>query len=225
LGEKRIPKQRGAAGGGRKEGRSPGVRRETFRRDTLLIVAVVSLVVGFVAGMVFQAYRTGAAQKAASALPGRDPSGKGQPRANGDRELSELEGLVSENPEQATAWVRLGHAYFDRDRYPEAIQAYRRSLELDPSDPDVWTDLGVMYRRSGRLGEALQAFDRAVVLDPSHEISRFNKGVVLLHDLNDTTAAIESWEALVRLNPMAVAPNGRPVLELIETVKKERGGE
>jgi cytochrome c-type biogenesis protein CcmH/NrfG len=145
----------------------------------------------------------------------QDPGAEARHRA-----LHELEEAAEANPGSAETWARLGNAYFDADRYEDAIRAYRRSLDIDPENPGVWTDLGVMYRRSGDPREAVRAFDRAVEVDPTHEISRFNKGVVLLHDLEDLEGAIQAWEGLIEINPLATAPNGQPVMSLVEQFKR-----
>ena len=97
--------------------------------------------------------------------------------------------------------------------------AYNNALELNPGNPDVLTDLGVMYRRKGQPLEAIKAFDKAIKIDPRHEASRFNKGVVLLHDLNDSEGAIRAWEELVEVNPFARANGDELVLKLIEKIK------
>ena len=85
--------------------------------------------------------------------------------------------------------------------------------------------MGVMYRRSGEPQEAVKAFDEAIKINPQHEISRFNKGVVLLHDLNDQEEAIKAWEALVALNPDVKAPSGTPVRELLKQFKERSESE
>jgi tetratricopeptide (TPR) repeat protein len=77
-----------------------------------------------------------------------------------------------------------------------------------------------MYRRAGKPEEAIKAFDRAIAIDPKHEVSRFNKGIVLLHDLNDRGGAIEAWEKLLEINPAATAPNGQPLRELVNRFKQ-----
>ncbi len=76
-----------------------------------------------------------------------------------------------------------------------------------------------MYRRAGQSKKAVEVFDRAIQIDPKHEISRFNKGVVLLHDLNDLEGAIKAWEELIEVNPFAMAPNGQSVDEMIRRYK------
>ena len=70
------------------------------------------------------------------------------------------------------------------------------------------TDLGVMYRRTGQPRKAIDAFNKAITMDPTHEISRLNKGIVLMYDLNDTEAALTSWEKLLEVNPDARTGNG-----------------
>ena len=60
-----------------------------------------------------------------------------------------------------------------------------------------------------------------MLLSVNHEVApaenaRFNKGIVLLHDLKDKEGAVAAWEGLLEINPVAVAPNGQSVDELIQ---------
>jgi tetratricopeptide (TPR) repeat protein len=131
------------------------------------------------------------------------------------RMLEALKAKVRQNPNDVASWIQLGHLNFDRNAVPEAIDAYEKALALDPNNAPVHTDLGIMYRRAGRPEDAVQEFDRAIAIDPKLENPRFNKGVVLLHDLNDREGALRAWEELVKINPLAMAPDGQSVDELI----------
>ena len=75
-----------------------------------------------------------------------------------------------------------------------------------------------MIQRAQDLG-IQTAFDRAATIDPLHEICRLNKGIILLHDLNDPEAAAQAWEELLEVNPLATAPGGQPVAELVKSLK------
>ena len=130
-----------------------------------------------------------------------------------------LEDEVERNPANAGAWIQLGHLYFDTDQHEKAIQAYEKSLELSPGNTNVITDLGIMYRRSGNPKKAVEMFERVIELDPKQENARFNKGIVLLHDLKDQEGAVAAWEGLLEINPVAMAPNGQSVDELIQQYK------
>lgn len=127
---------------------------------------------------------------------------------------------VTNNPENTAAWIQLGHVYFDTSKYHKAINAYEKALELNPRNADVLTDLGIMYRRSGQPHKAIENFDKAVAVDPKHETTRFNKGIVLMHDLKDQNGAIRAWEELLEINPLAMAGNNRSVDQLVKHYKE-----
>lgn len=186
----------------------------TVQKSTLIGVAAFCLVLGFISGVVFSVYRsTGSA-------PVAMPTAAQPDIVDRTRELDHLVKETAQNPGNVTAWIQLGNLYFDTDAPAKAIWAYRKSLELDPGNPDVWTDLGVMYRRSNQPQEAVKAFDEAIRIDPQHEVSRFNKGIVQIHDLNNPAAGIKAWEELLAINPLAMAPSGKSVDELVAIHKK-----
>lgn len=203
------------------QGRSAENRAMVTRRAAI-VFSVAMLVVGFFGGVVFGVIKTGS-------LPGGSlndpPSAVGNPP---DRMFQALEAEAARNPQDAEAWVRLGNAYFDADQYQKAIDAYEKSLAIAPGNPNVLTDLGVMYRRNKQPEKAVEMFSRAMAADPRHEVSRMNKGIVLLHDLKDEAAAVEAWESLLALNPLATFGDGQSVDEMVQHYKegheKEGGG-
>ena len=79
-----------------------------------------------------------------------------------------------------------------------------------------------MYRRNRQPEEAIRAFERAIEIAPKHEIARFNRGIVLIHDLSKLDEGIQSWKDLVDINPMARAPNGQTVDELIRQLEAQK---
>ena len=194
------------------------------RKETFWLAILMALAVGFFAGVMFAIFKSDNA-----AVPGQrqvqmpQAQAPQSPAADPGR-LSMITGLEEEtraNPTNVKAWIELGNSYFDAGQNEKSIQAYRRALELDPNNANVWTDMGVMYRRSGNPQEAINAFDRAMQVDPKHEVSRMNKGIVLLHDMNDLDGAIKAWEELLAVNPVATAPNGQSIDQMIQQMKKQ----
>ena len=184
-------------------------------KQTLMTSIVLALMVGFFGGLVFGIYKT------SSDLPAAG-TGMGTADAERTQMLQALQENVRQNPDDAAAWIQLGHLNFDRNAVPEAIEAYERALALAPENAPVITDLGIMYRRAGRPEDAVHAFERAIAVDPRLENAHFNKGVGLLHDLDDREGAIRAWEKLLQINPLAMAPNGQSVDELV-THYREHG--
>ena len=196
------------------------VESEYVKKDTLLIVTFIALIVGFLGGIVFSVYKFRTKESVQTAMLQEQTAMDKDVSTDRAVKIFELEQKASKSPDDVAAWVQLGNLYFDSNNYTKAILAYNKSLELNPGNANVMTDLGVMYRRNGQPPEAIKAFDKAIKIDPKHETARFNKGIVLMHDLNDLAGAILAWEELVKVNPLAKGPNGRSVKELLDKLKE-----
>lgn len=183
----------------------------TITHQTVLIIAVGAFIVGFISGVGFALFKTN------STLPATSNS---NPSIDYDKMEKDFLAEVLNNPENTEAWIQLGHVYFDTKTYDKAITAYEKSLELKPGNADVLTDLGIMYRRNGQPQKAIEKFDEAIAVNPKHEMSRLNKGIVLMHDLGDREGAIESWEELLEINPVAMAGKDQSVDQLVTHYKE-----
>jgi len=183
----------------------------TMAKNSVMLIAAVTFVLGFLAGVGFTIYKT----KSAPQVTAGDNQG-----ADLMQRTKALEAEVKQNPQNLQAWIQLGHAYYDSDQYGQAIAAYEKALSINPDNADVLTDLGVMYRRSGQPKKAIEKFDLAVAVNPKHEVARLNKGIVLLHDLKDEGGAIRVWEELLEINPVAMAGENQSVDQLIRHYKE-----
>jgi cytochrome c-type biogenesis protein CcmH/NrfG len=203
---------------------SKNVDNQYVRKETFWLVALLALAVGFFAGVMFAIFKSDSA-----AVPGQPPAGmpqaqSPQPQAVDPGKLSMIAALEKEtqaNPGNEKAWIELGNSYFDTNQFDKSIQAYRKALEINPNNANVWTDMGVMYRRNGNPQEAINSFDKAIEVDPKHEVSRMNKGIVLLHDMNDMEGAIKAWEGLLEVNPVAMSPTGQSIDQMVQQMKKQ----
>lgn len=183
------------------------------KSENVIWFVVASLLIGFVSGVAFGIYKSGAIVDPHQSAPQAGMDEKRQ------QAIDTLKAQTEKNPQDMDAWIQLGHQYFDANLTGEAIGAYEKALAIEPQNANVWTDLGVMYRRSGNPEKAIDAFDRAMEIDPKHEISHFNKGIVLFHDLKDEKGALVAWESLLAINPDAKSPGGQTVRELVDHIK------
>ncbi|MBA3002953.1 MAG: tetratricopeptide repeat protein [Desulfurivibrio sp.] len=193
-----------------------------FKKETVFVIGLCCLIIGFLSGIVFSVYKTPAGSGPAKVAANQPQPQAGQLTAEQAQQLLQLELEVQKNPGNIEAWTTLGHLYFDSDQAEKAINAYSKSLSLAPNNADVLTDLGVMYRRAGNFQQAIASFDQAVQANSKHETARFNKGVVMLYDLKDQSGAIAAWQGLVNLNPMATAPNGQLVSEILKEIQDKK---
>ena len=200
----------------------------TVTRQTLYMAILVSITAGFLLGVAYTSFKLADGQ--GPAMPGSASSGPDDHDHEGEEpgvkeyaaRIAETKAYLKNHPEDGAAWATLGNLYFDTNRFAEAITSYEKSLSLKPGNPNVITDLGVMYRRNGEPEKAIQAFDRAVAADPEFETARYNKGIVLMADLNDLPGALDAWEELVGINPMAVTPSGELVVDMLNRMKQKK---
>ncbi|MFO7557925.1 MAG: tetratricopeptide repeat protein [Desulfobacterales bacterium] len=189
-------------------------------KQTVLTVGIIAFVLGFLSGIVFALYKMPPDAEIRTPEMHQHAMQQQDIPEEIEAKILKLEQWTSEKPGDAGAWTELGNAYFDTGKHEKAISAYTKSLELNPDNAEVLTDMGVMYRRTGKPAEAVKSFDKAIAVDPQAEIARFNKGIVLMHDLNDIEGAIQAWEELIEINPVAVTPSGQSVEQLIQKFKK-----
>ncbi|MBU1342703.1 MAG: tetratricopeptide repeat protein [Proteobacteria bacterium] len=200
--------------------------KDHVKKQTLVGAVFLALVIGFIGGTVYSSFKLApdrAVQQQTNATSNTNQAGKQQDNSvEFSAKILQLEQYLEKNPKDAEAWTQLGNVFFDSDQVKNAIEAYEKSLAIEPGKIGVITDLGVMYRRNNQPQKAIEAFDKALSIDGSFETARFNKGIVLLHDLNDVAGGIKAWEEIVEQNPMAMAPNGESVDALIQRMKNQK---
>jgi cytochrome c-type biogenesis protein CcmH/NrfG len=184
-----------------------------MKKETVILIVVIAFLVGFITGATVAILRgTKGAEKVAMiqkpqmASPGA-PAGAPAPAPPARdsievaSQIQTLKEIVKKDPKNLPAWVELGNLYFDTDQPKEAIEVYSQYLAVKPDNPDVRTDMGIMYRKLGQFDKALEEFRKAAQSDLKHVNSRYNIGLVLLHDKQDIKDAIKAWEEYLKVDP------------------------
>lgn len=166
-----------------------------MKKETLL-VAVVTLIAGFVIGLLAGQKSTPTTTQVAGGAP-TAPA----PVVNLQQKIGELKNIVAADPTNFQAWTALGNEYFDSNQYMDSIEAYDKALEIKPDSPNVLTDQGVMFKRLGWFDRAIANFEKANEVDPSHATSVYNLGIVYRYDLQDFPKAQEAWKKFLELSP------------------------
>ena len=85
-----------------------------------------------------------------------------------DEAASILRDVVTRDPRNWEAWLRLARAYEGKRSFKEAESTYRQALEIQPSYPGGYQHLGAFYYNQGRYDEAVRSFQRASELAPDN---------------------------------------------------------
>ena len=93
------------------------------------------------------------------------------------KEVAKVHALAGPNPEELFQHALDCEA--EPNLLPQAVDTYRKVLELAPDWIDAHINLGVALYQLSRVEEAREEFAAAVQLDPLSGISRYNLGCVL----------------------------------------------
>jgi tetratricopeptide (TPR) repeat protein len=83
---------------------------------------------------------------------------------------------------------------------PEAIDAYRRALALDPSLADAHCNLGTAHYNRGEREEARAGYQAALRADPTHREANFNLAN-LLEEAGRREAAVHHYKRTLAADP------------------------
>lgn len=97
--------------------------------------------------------------------------------------------------------VTLGLIYRGTGRYDQALQEYRRALELNELDVDAMIGVGNAYEMLGKAAEADSAYRKAIATAPGYWDAYNNYGYFLLLSQRDFDKAIEQFRTVTRLSP------------------------
>jgi len=170
------------------------------KRKPSLLSWVLVFGAGFLAGVVFSAWKLESLEKPAEA-PSEDRAIASGGELRG--RIADLEKVLASNPENHQALTQLGNAYFDSGLHQKALDTYQKALKLEPRNADIVTDMGVSYRKLGKPEEAVAAFHKALEIDPNHVVALFNIGIVYRDDLKNLPEALKAWESFLEKAPDA----------------------
>jgi protein O-GlcNAc transferase len=108
-----------------------------------------------------------------------------------DMAIDVIKQAIKGDPKNAFFHKGLGTAYAAKQKWPEAIEAYRKALVLNPYYVDVKNDLGTALILSGKRDEGKSEF-LALFSDPTNptpEITARNLGQAYLEEKNWGEAA------------------------------------
>jgi len=119
---------------------------------------------------------------------------------------------LAEMVNTADAWARTGNSYFDwmvqldgqeRTNFAKkCIDAYLKSLDLDPTNLSVRTDMGNAYQYDPDApGEALRQTEIVLSMNPNHVIANFNRGIMLMNAGRSDEAIVQFEKVLTLAAP------------------------
>ncbi|MBV8672682.1 MAG: tetratricopeptide repeat protein [Acidobacteriaceae bacterium] len=131
-------------------------------------------------------------------LPVNTPPNSPDPRLL--LETAWMQDRLRKNPGDTMALYNLAAAETAEAKYAEAVQNFKRVVDLNPKDARAWNGLGVALENSGDWQSAQQAFQKASAADPEMTDAVFNLGRSQLEH-SDPALAEQSFRAVLARSP------------------------
>ncbi len=94
--------------------------------------------------------------------------------------------------------MSLGKIYYaEKGLYYEAVQSYKRAIDLDPNSVEARMGLGEVYEDKGLYKEAVEEYRRVIELDAKNTGALYN--LALVYEKTDPREAIVQWEKYIAL--------------------------
>lgn len=111
-----------------------------------------------------------------------------------------LSRAVSIHTKAVALWHNLGVSLTYGRRLPEALQAFRRAIELRPYSDISLTMAGSVLRELGRLGESIEFHGAAIRINPKSSLALYNLGNAL-QEQDQLDAAVNSYSQALVIQP------------------------
>jgi cytochrome c-type biogenesis protein CcmH/NrfG len=182
------------------------------------VFAIAGTLFGIIVGWVLGSQQaSGVRRPEPVAQQAAAPATTPQPAQLDQARVQELTAAAERNPKDPQPRVQLGNAYFDAERYADAIKWYEEAFALSPKDPDVSTDLGVAYYYTNQADRAIKQFETSLASDAKHTKTLLNLGIVKAFGKQDLEGAAAAWEQVVALAPGT--PEGQAAKKALEGMK------
>jgi len=111
-----------------------------------------------------------------------------------------LEDLIVQDPDNQSLMEALAFTYYVQEENEEAIEIYRRVLEVSPENNKARYNLGILLWKQEDREAALDAFSTILENDPEDLEALYHKGELLLQ-LDQPVEAAEVLEAYLQRQP------------------------
>ncbi|MDR3600454.1 MAG: tetratricopeptide repeat protein [Desulfosporosinus sp.] len=99
---------------------------------------------------------------------------------SGTQNLTKLESLAKDNPNDVTAQINAGISAYSNANYTKAIEYYNNASRLEPNNGVAYNNLGNVYFRGlSKPNIALTYYEKATQVEPSYNYGWFNLALCL----------------------------------------------
>lgn len=117
--------------------------------------------------------------------------------------IAAAEQAVANNPTNVEQQIDLGIAYFDAQRYADALTAFQHASILEPESAHAYNWIGRAYYYLGPPQKAIAAYEQAIALSQASIDPYFGLGILYVAQLGDYEAGVAAFRRGLDQHPEA----------------------
>jgi len=107
-----------------------------------------------------------------------------------EKSIKYFKRIIEIDPNNYRAHYNLGIAYFNLNRFEEALSAYNNAISIKPDYKHGYYNIGLLHEETENLEKAVEAYEKALKIDPNYIYAMHALKAVRLN--LDSHAAAES---------------------------------
>jgi len=146
--------------------------------------AILGIILGATSGYIFAFYRVQSSMPREA--PARQSGGapQGHPDVTDDQVAAMVQQALAKNPNDTTLITRYANFLFDRQRYMDAVEWFRKAIALEPNNFDARTDMATALWSAGKRDEAMAEYQAILKMNPKHIATLHNLAIVHFEERN-----------------------------------------
>lgn len=108
--------------------------------------------------------------------------------------------IISGEPDDASAYNKLGMVYLRDKNFRDAKASLKQALKLEPENDTFYNNLGLLYYQKGEYEEAVEAYERSIEIDNKIPSRLVNLGLAYFM-LKKYRKAADQYEKALILDP------------------------
>lgn len=186
------------------------INYRSFRRGFLVfLLGGICVLGGFLA--------TGSLQKAFTNRGGVGNVSSAGPPGPVMQQIRALKERIAQNPNDGAAYSQLGDLYFQASKFEEALELYKKAVEINGEDVVSRNDLALCYHIAKKDKEAFAQLDAALRIAPREPHLWLTLGVIS-YETGNLKRAREAFEQAYKLDPASSV--GAKAKKMLESLAK-----
>ncbi len=127
---------------------------------------------------------------------------------------------VANQPQTSSDWNELGNSFISSKKYNNAIEAYKKAIEMDPKNGQPYSNLGFTYYRMGKYDFAVLLYKKSIDLlaSPEDKAISWNMLGDAYRRLGDYGNALEAYKKSGENKPAVSPVMARARATLLENI-------